>query len=82
MRQLTRLYYAGLVLSAFVFAPRSEPDADLSAPTPAEFRADAEAGRLTIGPDLMYTLGKMYLGWFLAELGTPAFEEALGTVAG
>jgi Ser/Thr protein kinase RdoA (MazF antagonist) len=82
MRQLTRLYYAGLVLSAFVFAPRGAPDADLSAPTPAEFRADAEAGRLTIGPELMYTLGKMYLAWFLAELGTPAFEEALGTAAG
>jgi hypothetical protein len=82
MRQLTRLYYAGLVLSAFTFAPRSAPDADLSAPTPAEFRADAEAGRLTIGPELMYTLGKMYLAWFLADLATPAFEEALGTVAG
>jgi Ser/Thr protein kinase RdoA (MazF antagonist) len=82
MRQLTRLYYAGLVLSAFVFAPRGAPDTDLSAPTPAEFRADAEAGRLTIGPDLMYTLGKMYLAWFLAELRTPAFEDALGAVAG
>ena len=80
MRQLTRLYYAGLVLSAFVFAPRGAPDADLTAPTPAEFRASVESGRLTIGPELLYTLGKVYLAWFLALLRTPDFAEALRAV--
>ena len=77
MRQLTRLYYAGLVLSAFVFAPRGAPDTDLAAPTPAEFQAAFEAGRLTIGPEMMYALGKVYLAWFLAELRAPGFAEAL-----
>lgn len=82
MCQLTRLYYAGLVLSAFVFAPRGAPDHDLTAPTPAEFRASVEAGRLTIGPEMMYTLGKVFLGWFLAELRSPEFAEALRVVRG
>ena len=30
MRQLTRLYYAGLILSMFAGAPRSAPDADFT----------------------------------------------------
>ena len=37
VRALTRLYYAGVFFSASALAPRTPPDTDMSAPTPAEF---------------------------------------------
>ncbi len=81
MRQLTRLYYAGLILSMFAGAPRPEPDPDLTAPTPGAFRAAIAEGRLASGsPEMMYTLGKMSLARFLAGVSAPDFGQALAIV--
>jgi aminoglycoside phosphotransferase (APT) family kinase protein len=78
MRPLTRLYYAGLALAPFAAAPREKPDADLTAPTPQEFRAAFEQGRLTASsPETLYLLGKMQLAGFIAGLSAPGFDEAL-----
>jgi aminoglycoside phosphotransferase (APT) family kinase protein len=81
MRQLTRLFYGGLILSRFAAQPRGAPDEDLSAPTPDEFRAAVAEGRLSPAtPQTAYIYGKMYLAGFLAVLRTPAFQDALATV--
>jgi phosphotransferase family enzyme len=81
MRVLTRLYYAGLMLSISAAAPRSDPDTDLSAPTPEEFHAEVADGRVKAGaPETMYTLGKMLLAGFLTGLSAPSFEEAVAIV--
>ena len=78
MRPLTRLYYAGLMLSGFAAAPRERPDASLDAPTPDEFRAAFEQGRLKpTAPETLYILGKMQLAGFLAGLAAPGFAQAL-----
>jgi hypothetical protein len=76
MRPLTRLYYACLTFSLVAMAPRDRPDGDLAAPTPEEFRAAAEQGRLA-GPQMLYVLGKMQLAGVLAALAAPGFDEAL-----
>lgn len=71
IRALTRLYYAGVLFSASAAHPRAKPDADLSAPTPAELQQALRAGHLT--PDMLETrhvLGKMFLDSFLTG-GTP-----------
>jgi hypothetical protein len=81
MRVLTRLYYAGLMLSISSAEPRSAPDTDLTAPTPEEFHAEVAAGRVKAGaPETMYTLGKMLLSGFLAGMSAPGFEEAVAIV--
>jgi aminoglycoside phosphotransferase (APT) family kinase protein len=78
MRQLTRLYYAGLLFSVAARGARAEPETDLSAPTPAEFGAAVAAGRHTPGsPETMCVLGKMSLAAFRAGLDDPGFEESL-----
>ena len=78
MRQLTRIYYAAILLSAFAATPRAVPDGDLAAPTPDGFRAAIAEGRLKpASPETMYTLGKMLLAGFLNGLHTPEFEQAL-----
>lgn len=76
MRQLTRLYYAGLLVA---FATKlSEPIADLAAPTPDEFRARIASGELKPAAlETRIVLGKMCLAAVLAELRTGGFEEAL-----
>jgi aminoglycoside phosphotransferase (APT) family kinase protein len=80
MRQLTRLYYAGLLLSIAASQPREISESDLSAPTPEEFRAaiargeHAPASRAT-----MFVLGKMCLAGFLAGTRAPGFDDALAT---
>ncbi|MEO8096611.1 MAG: phosphotransferase [Acidobacteriota bacterium] len=76
MRQLTRLYYAGLLV-AFATKP-SEPIADLAAPTPDEFRARIASGELrAVAPETRLVLGKMCLAAVVAELRSGSFEEAL-----
>jgi len=78
MRLLTRLHYAALIFSLAAARPRVAPDADLSAPTPDEFRVAVASGRLTpTGAETLTVLGKMFLGGFLAGLADPRFEEAL-----
>jgi len=76
MRQLTRLYYAGLLVA---FATKSsDPIADLAAPTPDEFRARVASGELKpVALETRIVLGKMCLAAVLAELRTVGFEEAL-----
>jgi hypothetical protein len=84
MRQLTRLYYACIILSLSGRAQQvPDPETDLSALTPGEFGAAIASGRLKPGaPETMYALGKMCLAGFLAGLTAPGFEEALATASG
>jgi hypothetical protein len=78
MRQLTRLYYAGLLLTLAGGHLRPAPEPDLAAPSPDEFRAAVAGGEYTpTSKETMFILGKMYLAGFLAGLSTPAFDEAL-----
>ena len=78
MRRLTRLYYAGLLLSLAAGPPRAVPEADLSAPTAAEFRAELARGEhAPTSPATMFTLGKMCLAGFLSGTATAEFDEAL-----
>jgi hypothetical protein len=80
MRQLVRLFYA-CASSLHAASPQAVPETDLTALTPAEFRAAVDDGRLVLGaPETQRIGGKVALATFLAVLGTPAFEEAL-TVA-
>ena len=76
MRQLTRLYYAGLL---FAFMARtSELIGDLAAPTPDEFRARIASRELKpVALETRILLGKMCLATVLAELRTDGLEEAL-----
>lgn len=65
MRQMTHLYYAGILLASSI-AP-SAPVTDLSAPSPEEFRALVAAGQLKPGtPETKLVLGKVFLAAFLA----------------
>ena len=77
MRQITRFYYAVLILCMQVPAPRERPDEDLTAPTADEFRAAVAEGRLAVGsPQMMYLLGKMMLAGFLEGVRAPCVQEA------
>ncbi len=77
MRQLVRLFY-GCAASLHAAAPGVVPETDLTALTPAQFRAAVDEGRLVAGaPQTQRIGGKVALATFLAGLGTPAFEEAL-----
>jgi len=83
MRPVTRLWYACVSLARFAAMPREKPDADLSAPSPAEFRRAFVEGRLTAtGPETLYILGKMQLAGFRAAVAAPGFDEALAAIAG
>jgi hypothetical protein len=76
MRQMVRLYYAGLLLSPSVNAAALMDS--LAAPTPEEFRASITRGeRSPASRETMAFLGKMCLAGFIAECGAPGYEEAL-----
>ncbi len=80
-RQLVRIGYACLTLTAAAGAAGPEPDGDLTAPSLAEFHRLLAQGRLRIGAaENMYTYGKVYLAEFLANLSTPEVEEAFTVV--
>jgi aminoglycoside phosphotransferase (APT) family kinase protein len=64
MRDLHRLFYAGLMLSEFV--GQREPEAELTAPTQDEFRAAIANGELRGTRELLFVLGKMHLVSFSA----------------
>ena len=75
VRALTRLYYAGVLLSASATAPRTAPDTDIAAPTFAEMQHAFQSGRLRIGtPATKHVLGKMFLASFLTDVATPGFD--------
>jgi aminoglycoside phosphotransferase (APT) family kinase protein len=72
VRALTRLYYAGVMLSASAAASWVSDDTDLSAPTPQQFRRAIDQGRLTRGtPETMHVLGKMFLASFFSGVAPP-----------
>ncbi len=78
VRALTRLYYAGVLLSASATASRAAPDHDLTAPTLAEFSSAVASGRLTPGaPDTKHILGKMWLAAFMTGVAAPGFAAAV-----
>jgi hypothetical protein len=77
-RALTRLYYAGVVLSASAAASWMSGDTDLLAPTPAELQQAVRAGRLKPGaPQTKHVLGKMLLASFMSGVATPGFDAAV-----
>ena len=72
IRALTRLYYAGVMLSGSAAASWVKDDTDLSAPTPKQFRLAIDEGRLKRGaPETMHILGKMFLTSFLTGVAPP-----------
>jgi Ser/Thr protein kinase RdoA (MazF antagonist) len=76
IRALTRLYYAGVLLSASATVPRTEPDADLAAPTCDEFLRGVREGRpMPRTPETVHTLGKIYLASFLSGAAVPPLDS-------
>jgi hypothetical protein len=83
LRQLTRLYHAGLMLSAHPRAAGSRPETSLDAPDVVTFQREIAAGRLRIGSaELVFTLAKMSLAGFLAGFSDPGFLAALDRARG
>jgi aminoglycoside phosphotransferase (APT) family kinase protein len=77
-RALTRLYYAGVALSASAAASWMTGDTDLVAPTPVELQQAVRAGRLKPGaPQTKHVLGKMFLASFMSGVATPGFDAAV-----
>jgi hypothetical protein len=75
---LTRLYYAGVLLSASAAASWVTGATDLSAPTLPEFRLAIHEGRLKPGaPETKHILGKMFLASFLSGVAPPGFDDAV-----
>ncbi len=75
LRSLTRLYYAGVLLSASATLPREAPDTDLAAPSLADFRRARREGRLAPGTrQTIHIAGKMYLAAFLSGRPVPALD--------
>ena len=78
LRSLTRLYYAGGLLSGLMAHPREEPDGDLAAPSLAQFERAVRDGRLKPGSRAMlHTMGKMYLASFLSGGPVPPLRDAV-----
>ena len=78
IRALSRLYYAGVLLSASAAASRAAPDADLSASGLQEFQLAIHEGRLKPGaPETKHILGKMFLAAFLSGVAPPGFDAAV-----
>ncbi len=83
MRVLTRLYYAGLVLTPLAVHPPVTPDRDLSAPTLEQLSASVAGGELAVGaPEFMYVFGKMLLAGFLSGVRSPRLDDALAVLGG
>jgi aminoglycoside phosphotransferase (APT) family kinase protein len=78
IRALTRLYYAGVLLSASAAAGRAADDTDLATPTLGEFQQAIRDRRLTPGaPETKHMLGKMFLASFLTGASPPGFSAAV-----
>jgi aminoglycoside phosphotransferase (APT) family kinase protein len=78
IRGLTRLYYAGVLLSASAAASGALADNDLSAPTIAELRRAIRDGQLEPGtPEAKHILGKMYLASFFTGVAPPGLDAAV-----
>ncbi len=71
---LTRLYYAGVFLSASALVPRAAPDTSLAAPTMPALEKAVTAGRLKFGTRAHnHVVGKMFVASFLTGRPTPRF---------
>ncbi|MGN6149357.1 MAG: phosphotransferase [Rhizomicrobium sp.] len=68
VRALTRLYFAGVLLSASATVPRDVPDNDLSVPALADFQP--KPGTL----EGIHMAGKIYLASFLSGAAVPALH--------
>jgi Phosphotransferase enzyme family len=78
VRALTRLYYAGVFLSASAAASGPTSDGDLSVPTVAEFQQAVRQGWIEPGtPAAKHMLGKMYLHSFLNDVAPPGLDAAV-----
>jgi hypothetical protein len=78
VRTLTRLYYAGVFLSASAATPRATPDDNLSAPSLPEFRRAIQDGLHNVGaPETKHILGKMFLASFIGNAAPPGFDAAV-----
>jgi hypothetical protein len=78
IRALSRLYYAGVLLSASAAASQGAQDADLSAPGLQELQLAIHEGRLKPGaPETKHILGKMFLAAFLSGVAPPGFDVAV-----
>jgi hypothetical protein len=77
-QQPLRTYYAGVLLSASAAASWVTGDADLSAPSVAEFLEAIGAGRLKLGaPQTKHVLGKMFLASFMSGVDPPWLDAAV-----
>jgi aminoglycoside phosphotransferase (APT) family kinase protein len=75
---LTRLYYAGVLLSASAAASWVTGDTDFVAPTLQQFRLAIHEGRLKPGaPTTKHILGKMFLASFFLGVAPPGFDDAV-----
>jgi len=78
VRALTRLYYAGVMLSGSALVKRERPETDLSAPNLDAFRQAVRDGTLIPGAaETRHMLGKMFLAAFLTGQPAPGFEAAV-----
>ena len=82
VRALTRLYYAGVLLSASFAHSGALGDRDLLAPTIEELRRDLLDGRVApTDPMMAHVLGKMYLAAFLMDVVPPPLDLRVLTEA-
>lgn len=73
VRALTRLYYAGVFLSASFAAVGAVEDKDVAAPTLAAFQQSVSGGKIRPDTPMMkHLMGKMYLASFLTDTVPPA----------
>jgi aminoglycoside phosphotransferase (APT) family kinase protein len=80
-RALTRLYYAGVLLSASAAASWMTGDTDLAAPTQLTVERAIQDGQLKRGaPETKHILGKMFLASSLSGGPTPGFDAAVENV--
>ena len=78
IRALTRLYYAGVLLSASAATLGAIADSDIAVPTDLEFHQAIGQGQRQPGaPETKHTLGKMYLRSFLHDLKPPGLDAAV-----
>jgi hypothetical protein len=78
VRALTRLYYAGVLLSASAAASWLSGEVDLSIPTVAGFEEAIRTGRLKPGaPNTKHILGKMFLVSFFSGVLPPGLHAAV-----
>jgi hypothetical protein len=78
VRPLTRLYYAGVLLSASAAASGASGDRDLFVPTLPEFQHAVRKGRVKPGaPETKHILGKMFLAAFFTGVAPPGLDAAV-----